>query len=92
MRYLFVIAVILSLATPASAQLFCDAPREPSCISTLSFSRDQFTFDMCRSEMETYQRRVRQYLACLQDESSEALRRLNAAIERFNRCARDPIC
>ena len=58
----------------------------------LNISRDQLTFDLCRLDMEAYQRGVRHYLSCLQDEHADAIRRLDAIIERFNQCARHTVC
>ena len=86
------LAVILVSATPALAQLFCTPPPEPSCIDTLSMSRDNFTFQMCRAEVEDYRRRVRQYIECLRDEQDQAIQRLNRVIDRFNACARSDFC
>jgi hypothetical protein len=79
-------------ARPAGAQLFCTMPSEPSCIGLLNFSRDRFTFDICRSEVERYRLQVRQYTDCLRDEQEQAVQRLTRVIQRFNACAQSEFC
>lgn len=92
MHRTLVIGAVILAASPASGQLYCSPPSEPSCIDLLGISRDNFTFQMCRAEVENYQRQVRDYVGCLRDEQDEAIRRLNQTIERFNNCARSSYC
>lgn len=83
-----VILAALLAATPASAQMFCSPPPQPYCIDTLGFSRDEFAFQSCRMDVERFQRQVREFVQCLDDERERAIRDLNRAIERFNCHAR----
>jgi hypothetical protein len=82
-----IVAALLA-AGPATAQMFCSPPREPSCIETLRWSRDEFAFQLCRMEVEAFRREVRDYLRCLADEGNRAIRDLDRAIDRFNCHAR----
>ena len=49
-------------------------------------------FDLCRTEIESYQRRIRTYIACrleeVEDQSNELQRKLNETIETYNCYAR----
>ncbi len=104
------IGAIVALAAlggrPATAQMYCSAPSEPSCIGMMSFSRDQMSFDLCRSQVQSYRSETTSYLACLRrgqeeamEQANEAIRRrnqavqeLNRVVERFNACARNDYC
>jgi len=59
--------IALALTTSASAiDIYCrdfrpllsdtelQRPEPPSCLDTLGISDDEFSFDMCRSDVETY--------------------------------------
>ena len=59
-------------------------PEPPSCLDTLYISMDDFSFKMCRSDMESYRRQVEDYLQCLHDEGGEAVNELNSAVDKFN--------
>lgn len=77
----------------ASAYLgYCSEPTEPSCVDMLGLSRDQFFFDMCRNEIETYLSDIDDYIACrvgeLEDERRDLNRKADEYIERFNCYAR----
>ncbi|MEJ1358543.1 MAG: hypothetical protein RPU64_00190 [Candidatus Sedimenticola sp. (ex Thyasira tokunagai)] len=50
---------------------YCSEPSEPSCLGMLSFSRDEFSFNMCRSEVESYTDEVESYVRCLKSELEE---------------------
>jgi predicted ribosome quality control (RQC) complex YloA/Tae2 family protein len=82
-------AAILMASGAAQAQLLmCQEPRPPYCQDMFGPFNDRYDFQLCRDEIEAYRERVRRYIACLQDEQEEALRRLNRAIDAFNRRAR----
>lgn len=72
-RVIWVSVLVLAVAWPAEkagAYGFCSAPREPSCVDMLGISKDDFSFQMCRSEVESYRQRVQSYIRCLIDEVS----------------------
>lgn len=77
-------AALLALAvTPAAAQMFCTRPTAPYCVRSGS-SLDQYSFDSCRSEMEVYRARMREYLSCLDLEKQDMLREFNRSVDKFN--------
>jgi hypothetical protein len=94
---IIIFAFVASSATNVFGYGFCSPPVEPSCIDSLSLSRDEFTFNSCRDEVESYRRGVKSYIDCMLDEvqteRDEQVRKLNDVIERFNCYAKgDSIC
>lgn len=90
-RIMFVSVFVLVTALPigeVSAYGFCSTPSEPSCINMLGISKDDFTFQMCRSELESYRQQVQSYIRCMVDEvnmeKEKQARELDRAIDRFN--------
>jgi hypothetical protein len=72
--------------------MFCTEPRDPECPILGRFNSD-FEFQMCKSEMEDYERKLNRYLSCLDDEKSDAIKKYNKSVERFNCHARgENIC
>lgn len=89
--FVHVVIVLLFMQAPRPAYAFfgyCSEPSEPSCLSMLGLSPDEFAFDLCRSEVEAYIQSVKRYTECLidevQTETEEQNRKVNNAIERFN--------
>ena len=74
----------LLCASNASA-FYCSEPRDPQCPVLGKFDSD-FDFEMCKAEMERYQRSLRTYADCIDDAKTDALDRYNKAVKRFN-CA-----
>ncbi len=92
-KYQGAVVLVFVLATAMSAEQvgaygFCSVPREPSCVDMMGISKDEFTFQMCRNELESYRRQVQSYIRCLIDEVAsereDKTRKLNRAIDRFN--------
>lgn len=74
---------------------YCTEPSEPDCIDWDHNFKDQFAFDMCRSEVESYVSEVESYISCLNDEISniqshqqETQGKAGEVIEKFNCHAR----
>jgi hypothetical protein len=88
------LATLIQVAagSSASSQMYCDRPREPSCVGTLALFRDEFTFQICRDEMELFRRRMQEYVDCLRNEQDDVIGVLNKTIDQFNACARNPLC
>lgn len=61
-----------------------ERPDVPSCLQTMSFSHDEFTFSMCRNEMVSYQSDIDSYLRCLKSESTDAVEEADEAVQKFN--------
>jgi len=60
-----------------------ERPKAPSCVDdTLKFS--EMDFQMCRSDMESYTQKMKDYQLCLQAEAEDALKEEKKAIEKFN--------
>jgi hypothetical protein len=88
MRFLG-IAVSLALvagATPVFA--YCSEPSAPYCASRYGAFDDQDEFRRCRSEMESYQSEVQDFLSCMKRKSDSVIQEYNSAVESFNRRAR----
>lgn len=75
--------VVLSSNFPSYAIMMCSEPRDPGCPIFGNFD-DQFAFDSCKAEMESYANRVDRYLQCLNDEKSGVVKKYNKSVERFN--------
>ena len=75
------------MAQPASAIGYCSRPTAPSCPMMGKFNND-WEFNSCKSEMNSYQNDVERYGDCLAQEQSAVIREYNEAVERFNCYAR----
>lgn len=83
----------LAFASDAHATFWCSEPSKPSCVNLLGYSRDQYTFDACRSDVERYIRNIKGYQKCLRDEINEKADEANRVIKQFNCHTRgDSIC
>ena len=90
-RVIAVSVLVLAAAWPAEkagAYGSCRVPNEPGCVGTLGISRDNFSFQMCRTEVDAYSREVQSYIRCLNDEvaseKEDKTRKLNEVVKRFN--------
>jgi hypothetical protein len=66
-------------------------PSEPTCVDGLPLPRednDDFAFQNCRSEIESYRGELNDYLSCLKSESDDVVRSFNDLVNRFNSMAR----
>ncbi|MES2667430.1 MAG: hypothetical protein V4712_15130 [Pseudomonadota bacterium] len=52
----------------AKAQSGCSEPRAPYCLTGFTTFEDEYSFNSCRSELETYQDEVQDFSQCLADE------------------------
>ena len=89
--FLFVLSLPIFCASNSSA-FYCNEPSEPSCIDMLGISRDQFSFDMCKSEVESYLSDVQSYKDCLINEAKSKMadvsNEASSVIDKFNCYAR----
>jgi hypothetical protein len=74
------------LTQPSHAS--CSKPDAPFCATSYGKFDDQYDFDNCKSEMESYQGDVESFLSCQKRESQQAIDDYNEAVESFNRRAR----
>jgi hypothetical protein len=66
----------------------CFEPTAPSCATSTGEFDDDSEFRLCKSEMESYQSEVEEFLACQKRKSQDAIDEYNEAVESFNRRAR----
>lgn len=71
-----------SLSTSAFAS--CSEPSEPSCIDGYGAFDDDWSFNSCKSEVESFVSETEDYVRCLKRKCNEAVENANAAIEKFN--------
>ena len=83
-RYCLVV-VLLAAGSPSLA--FCSKPDAPYCASSYGKFDDQYDFDRCKREMESYKSEVEDFMSCLRRETDEAVSDYNDAVESFNRRA-----
>lgn len=91
MTRLLLFGLLVLLASPAQALLFCTRPDPPSCLISLGMA-DRYEFDFCRSQVESYRSDVQEYVACLRKEQNAVLEELGEAIRKFNDCANNRYC
>ncbi|MEW9837303.1 hypothetical protein [Mesorhizobium marinum] len=65
-------------AGPAFA--YCDEPDAPYCASRFGGFDDEYEFDRCRREMQSFRDEVEEILECLQGEVNDAQQAANEAI------------
>ena len=76
---LLIIALLFS--TPAWA---CYEPSAPLCQSSPYTFDDNYSFQTCRNELESYSSDVEEYIACLRRKQNDVVEELNSAISEFN--------
>ncbi|NEH44747.1 hypothetical protein GR215_23150 [Rhizobium leguminosarum] len=90
-----------AVATFSSSEVFayCSEPSAPSCASRFGEFDDEWEFDRCKREMESYKDDVERFIGCNNDEAEAAITKArddnenstseyNDAVEAFNRRAR----
>ena len=66
---------ILASCWTTHAAAFCSEPSAPFCASSFGAFSDQWDFDRCKSEMESYKDDVERFMQCNADEAEEAARK-----------------
>jgi hypothetical protein len=66
-----------------------ERPSAPYCIERYGQFSDEYEFDSCKRELQDFERKIREYLSCLNSESDQAVKDYNEAVEAFNRRARN---
>lgn len=82
------VVVLASLTFAEAAKAYCSKPDAPYCASSFGEFDDQYEFDRCKSEMQSYRDDVDSFLSCLKRESQDAISDYEDAVESFNRRAR----
>jgi hypothetical protein len=92
------LATVFLMITCIAANAYCSEPSAPYCAEQWDAFDNEYDFDSCKSEMESYKNDVDDYLQCLRREVEEAaeearrkgddaLSTYNDAVEAFNRRA-----
>lgn len=68
-----------------------ERPTKPYCVQQ-PFAGDEYAFESCKSELESYRSKMRNYLDCLSAESNEAVSEFNAVVRSFNCNASGSYC
>ncbi|MFV0798931.1 hypothetical protein OHI65_08545 [Brucella sp. MAB-22] len=83
---------LIFFVLPGSAFAYCSKPSAPSCASSFGSFDDEWEFDRCKREMESYQSEVEDFAQCVQrqakDDIDEAVSEYEDAVSSFNRRAR----
>lgn len=81
---------IMALTARPSAGFggYCTEPQPPWCVDQSSTFKDESSFSRCRSDVESYTRRVDNYVDCLSEEQRSAIQKSNKVVSRFNCMAR----
>ena len=92
-RLVLVTAVALALSpiNRTAAYVYCNEPTEPDCQSRSWTFEDEYAFQRCRSEVESFVEETRDYVACLMQAGEEAQDHANDVIDEFNCRARGGI-
>jgi hypothetical protein len=77
-------ATLTTSASSAAYFMYCDEPDPPYCADGYSEFEDQWEFQSCLSEMESYEDDVNEYVDCLRTNSSEAIDEYNDTVSDFN--------
>lgn len=86
MRLFFSFAALI--ASMESALAYCSKPDTPYCATRYGKFDNQYDFDRCKREMESYRIDVDSFLSCQRRESQQAIDEYNEAVNSFNRRAR----
>ena len=96
---LCIAVVLMATALPSKVLAFCYEPSVPYCAERYGQFDDEWEFNSCKNDMESYKSDVERYLSCRNSEAQEAIddakrdnddaiSKYNDAIESFNQRAR----
>lgn len=93
MRLLLTSTFLIFIFPPISAYAYCYEPSAPSCASTFGGFDDEWEFDRCKREMESYKADVESYIDCNNQQArrknEDAISEYESAVDSFNRRARN---
>lgn len=95
----FLCSLLLGAMLPTGSFAYCSEPSAPSCASRFGAFEDEWEFDRCKSDMESYKSDVEDFMSCerreAQDAVDEAERKAESAasdysdaVDDFNRRTR----
>ncbi|RKQ70357.1 hypothetical protein BCL74_2302 [Oceanibaculum indicum] len=91
---LLALALGLLAAQEASALSYCSEPSVPFCAELIGKFNDQWEYQLCRQELESYRYDVERYIACVREEADsmvqEAVDDYEDAVDSFNMRVNSP--
>lgn len=81
-RLIAIATLTMALTGPAFA--FCSEPSAPYCASGYSDFTDQYEFDRCKRDMESYRDEVESFIQCSQREIDDLSRKASNASDEYN--------
>ena len=88
MKRITIFAGIFLFANAGVSYAYCSKPDAPYCASQYGKFDDQYDFDRCKREVESFKSEVEDFLSCQRRENQQAIDDYNEAVESFNRRAR----
>lgn len=82
-------AIAALIAIPSAASAFCMAPSEPYCIRSFGTFDDEFSFDSCRREIDSYESDLSSFLDCQNRATQDAGRKIRDAQEEIDTAQRE---
>jgi hypothetical protein len=95
----FIVLMFATLSIADHSFAYCSKPSAPSCALQYGAFDDQWEFDRCKRDIESFKNEVENFMRCNNDEAERAIRRANNenqsasseysdAVSSFNRRAR----
>lgn len=81
LRALFVILTFLTVVCDAAA--YCSKPDAPYCASEYGAFDDEDDFDRCKSEMNSYQSEIEDFISCVNREIDDLKRQGSSAVDEY---------
>lgn len=67
------VASLMVVSMPTIAAAYCSKPDAPYCATRYGPFDDQYDFDRCKREMQSYRDDVQSFLSCLKRESDQTI-------------------
>lgn len=77
------LAVVASLTIIGNAAAYCSKPDAPYCASEYGAFDGEDEFDRCKSEMNSYQSEVEDFISCLNREIEDLKRQGGSAADEY---------
>lgn len=81
-------SLLLGAALPNGAFAYCSEPTAPSCVSGFGAFEDQWEYDSCKSDLDSYRSEVEDFISCQRREARDAVdeaeRKADAAASEYS--------
>lgn len=92
-KILLTLAVLPLMPLNEASAFYCSEPTAPSCASRYGSFDDEWEFERCKREMDSYKDEVESYIDCnnqqARRENDDAISNYSSAVDSFNRRARN---